>query len=514
MILTYHKIFPEVKTKWWVTPDTFYRQMVDLKNKQVVYLDDYDPNNPNHAVITFDGIYQNMWEYAVPILKHFGYPFELFIIGKTIGGDNAFDSVEPLTQFADAETLTKLIEAGGRLQWHTWSHARLNEDDSLEKINQELDIPEEIRSLDFNGFKWFAYPHGDVSESIKEHIVARFKGALAVDHGNRADLYELPRKTVYEDTRLGESKISVVIPCYNYGHFVGEAIESVLYQTYPADEVLVIDDASTDDSVEIASFYEPRINVVQNPANMGIIENFKKAISLVSGDYICFLGADNRFRSDYLEKCKLVLDSDPGIGIAYTNIVIFGDRAGIMSAGSQIATEHDVIPGIYVRHYPENPDYDIKERNYIHGSSMYKRIAYDEVGGYSKSETTEDHDLFTRILAHGWKAKLVPEPVLEYRQHSVSQANRVHGLSVKNALLTKRVNQLNLELKLAKRQIERLRAAPKQVDELISARYRLFPVSSRREKTALFVLDIVKRGYRFTKKVLKRMRNSMKGSNG
>ena len=104
MILTYHKIFPEVKTKWWVTPDTFYRQMVDLKNKQVVYLDDYDPNNPNHAVITFDGIYQNMWEYAVPILKHFGYPFELFIIGKTIGGDNAFDSVEPLTQFADAET--------------------------------------------------------------------------------------------------------------------------------------------------------------------------------------------------------------------------------------------------------------------------------------------------------------------------------------------------------------------------------------------------------------------------
>jgi glycosyltransferase involved in cell wall biosynthesis len=247
---------------------------------------------------------------------------------------------------------------------------------------------------------------------------------------------------------------------------------------------------------------------------MGIIKNFKKAISLVSGDYICFLGADNRFRSDYLEKCKLVLDSDPEIGIAYTNIVVFGDRAGIMSAGSQIATEHEVIPGIYVRHYPENPDYDITERNYIHGSSMYKRIAYEEVGGYRKSETTEDHDLFTRILEHGWKAKLVTEPVLEYRQHSVSQANRVHGLSVKNALLTKRVNQLNTELKSAKRQIERLKAVPKQVDELVGARYRFFPVGSRREKSALFVLKVGKTGYRYTKKVLNRLRNSVKGSNG
>lgn len=446
MILCYHKIDIETKTKWWLSADTFYRQMIDLQHKKVVYLDDFDPINPNHAVITFDGVYANLTQYALPILKYFGYPFELFIIGKYIGKDNSFDSIEPLTDFASVENLKKMISLGGRLQWHTHSHTRLTGDETQEALEKELSIPQELKTLDPQGFKWFAYPHGDVKPKFRQHVQDSFIGALGTDDGDRNDKFNYPRTTVYEETKLINNTISVIIPCYNYGHFLSEAIESVLYQTYTPDEILVIDDASTDNTQNIASFYEGKINYVRNEKNLGIVENFKKAVSLTKGDYICFLGADNRFRADYVEKCKIVLDSDPNIGIAYNHWIYFGERSGILGVVAANTTQHPIFPEFYYREFPENPDVAIEKQNYIHGSAMYKREAYDQVGGYQTTDKTEDHDLFSRVLNSGWKAKLVNAYILEYRQHSKSQDNRIYVLEVQATLQQKKINDLQREL--------------------------------------------------------------------
>ncbi|HEX7017306.1 MAG TPA: hypothetical protein VF209_00130, partial [Patescibacteria group bacterium] len=75
----YHKIHPDSPNMWWVTVDNFYRQLLELEHKEVVYLDEYDPQSQNQVVITFDGVYQNVLEYAAPLLKKFHYPFELFV---------------------------------------------------------------------------------------------------------------------------------------------------------------------------------------------------------------------------------------------------------------------------------------------------------------------------------------------------------------------------------------------------------------------------------------------------
>ena len=64
MILLYHKVDIESKTMWWVDVDNFYRQMHEISSKNVVYLDDYDRNNPSHISITFDGVYENIYQYA------------------------------------------------------------------------------------------------------------------------------------------------------------------------------------------------------------------------------------------------------------------------------------------------------------------------------------------------------------------------------------------------------------------------------------------------------------------
>jgi len=164
MILLYHKVHPVMKSEWWVTVDTFHRQMLDLQGRRVVFLDDYDPHDPSHAVITFDGIYRNVLEFAVPVMEKFGYPFELFVTGDYIGRDNAFDAPEPLAEFATLDELAAMVRRGGRIQWHTRSHPRVNQVLDLDQLRHELDVPNEVRALDPEGCRWFAYPHGEFSE--------------------------------------------------------------------------------------------------------------------------------------------------------------------------------------------------------------------------------------------------------------------------------------------------------------------------------------------------------------
>ncbi len=434
MILTYHKIDPEVKTEWWISPDSFYLQMLDLRSKKVVYLDDYNPLDSNQAVITFDGVYQNVWKYAVPILKHFNYPFELFVIGKYIGKDNHFDAIEPLTNFSDTDTLLKMVQSGGRLQWHSWSHGDLSGSQPQEFYQSELVVPAELRALCPDGFKWFAFPHGKSDEILRAQLQRHFVGALACDDGDPRDRYNLDRVTTFEKTRFANSTVSVIIPCYNYGHLAAEAIESVLNQTYPPDEILFIDDASSDNSVDVAKRYEPLIRVERNHKNLGVVGNFRKAVELTHGDYICFLGADNRFRADYVELTKALLDANPDVGVAYTHFVLFDKKAQVEALKSS-AIPHPRFQEFYFREFPADPQVDIKKENYIHGSSMYRRKAYEEAGGYLETNLPEDHSLFARMLENGWKAKLVDAYVLEYRQHSRDQINLLKTFEIENVYL-------------------------------------------------------------------------------
>ena len=507
MILMYHKIHPEVKSMWWVSPDAFYLQMLDLQNKKVVYLDDYDPSDPSHVAITFDGIYENVWKFGVPILKHFGYPFELFIVGDQLGKGNEFDTIEPPAQFADVETLKKIVDAGGRLQWHTATHPVLTGTQSPETYQHELSVPDALRALCPDGYKWFAYPHGKRDDSLKEQAKKHFDGALACDDGTPGEKYDLPRVTVVESTRFNSTRVSVIIPCYNYGHLVAEAIESVLLQSYPPEEILFIDDASTDNSVEVARRYESRIRVEVNTENLGIVENFKKAVQMTSGDYVCFLGADNRFRGDYIEKCKTILDRNADVGVVYTHFALFGNKASVEAARTN-ALPHPIAQDVFIRKFPENPTEDIRKRNYIHGSSMYRRAAYEQAGGYQQSHLPEDNSLFARMLDQGWKSQLWDEPSLEYRQHSKDQVNYLKGYETENVYLRTKVRELNGELGVRRGEAESFSwlifRAMLRIEKIF------VPKNSRREKLLQYLfrgLHLIRQhGLRsFVKKVIDRI---------
>ena len=202
MILMYHKVSPELKSMWWVSPEAFYKQMSDLQAKKIVYLDDYEPLSPDHCVITFDDAYENIFQYAVPILKYFDYPFEIFVIGKCIFDNYRFKSVEPNANFANIKLLEEMVKARGRLQWHTWSHPRLLKLKILNMYNKELLVPKELKRICPEGFNWFAYPYGERDNKYKRQVKKYFKGALATADGSLTDYYDLKRISVFQDTKI------------------------------------------------------------------------------------------------------------------------------------------------------------------------------------------------------------------------------------------------------------------------------------------------------------------------
>lgn len=461
MILMYHKVDLVAHTEWWVTVDSFFRQMWELQQYKVVYLSNYDPKDDSHVVISFDGVYSNILKFAAPIMHHFGYPFELFVVGDTIGVLDYDDNGEPCSPFCDLNELNKLIEMGGRLQWHSRSHPNFIDicDDII--IQNELKIPGVLRELDPNGFSWFAYPYGNYTDLAIHHVSAIFAGAVSCTQGSDEDRYRLRRITANESIKFKNKHISCVIACYNYGEFLVDAVESVLRQSILPDEILISDDCSSDSTKEIAADYVKRypklIRYNRNEINLGIVEHFNKAVRLTSGEIVFILGADNKIPSNYIEECAAILlqSVSKGIGIVYTDFELFGNRAKLIYESypkSQQGGSHD---GFYRVVFPKSSDC-AKEAavrsNFIHGSSMYLRAAFEAVGGYiAKTDRPEDYDLFFRMLEIGYKAVKCEKTWLEYRQHSKEQAN-VKFISALTLLhYIEKSRRLEAELRLVER---------------------------------------------------------------
>lgn len=132
-------------------------------------------------------------------------------------------------------------------------------------------------------------------------------------------------------------RISVLITTYNYRHFVAEAIDSVLVQSQAADEILVLDDGSSDGTAEfVRDRYRDESRVqVHRRDNQGQLATFAHGVRLASGEIIAFLDADDRWLPDYLARVRAVYDARPQIDFVYTNMRLFGEREGLFLRDAQ-----------------------------------------------------------------------------------------------------------------------------------------------------------------------------------
>jgi glycosyltransferase involved in cell wall biosynthesis len=198
-------------------------------------------------------------------------------------------------------------------------------------------------------------------------------------------------------------KVAVVIPCYNHGAYIGEAVASALSQSLPPAKVVVVDDGSDEPSIDAALAALPaEVELIrQERKGRGVARNVGAA---AAGDahYILMLDSDDLLPEDAIANLHGTLSANPKAGFASGRMRYFGDWSGEVK-----------LP-------PFDP-YAILYRPTTGWIGMLRREAFDACGGYdTELEGYEDWDLILGILEKGWEAEQVDEVVLEYRKHGQS----------------------------------------------------------------------------------------------
>lgn len=205
--------------------------------------------------------------------------------------------------------------------------------------------------------------------------------------------------------------ISVFIPNYNHGRFLPQALDSLLTQTLAADEIVVIDDGSTDDSVAVVEAYMrrmPSLRLLRNPRNMGVMHTTNRGLAEVKGDMLFPLASDDWFMPRYIERGAALLEKYPGAGLCALRTFVFneeGEARGVLPPRAVMAND-GYIP-------PESLSASFLEHGcWIQGNSTpFRRKSILEVGGY-RSEAGPYADLLAHVLsAARFGACYSPEPL-------------------------------------------------------------------------------------------------------
>ena len=224
------------------------------------------------------------------------------------------------------------------------------------------------------------------------------------------------------------SPVSVIIPAYNSSRFLPVAIESVLNQTYPAFEIIVIDDGSIDNTREVCDTY-PTVKYIYQE-NQGISATRNTGMRMSAGDYLLFLDSDDRLLPNAVEIGVNAIKKHPEVGFVFGNYIF----QSINPDGSYTTQE------IY-----DNQKEIANYENILAGKLklqvaciLFRRIAIETVGGFDPSvELMEDYDLFLRI-ARDFPIHFHGETVFEYRYNG----SNVSGKPVKMLIGAPRTHSL------------------------------------------------------------------------
>lgn len=179
------------------------------------------------------------------------------------------------------------------------------------------------------------------------------------------------------DKLIQMSSASVIIPCYNYGHFLPAAIESVLAQTFRDLELIVVDDGSTDDSVAVAEGYAGVVCLRQ--PNLGVGAAGNRGLKAANGEFVLFLDADDLLTPDAVESFVECLRSRPDCAFAY------GHQEFIDAAGSVITTRKSRLARLQTCLQEEPYRYMLRTNNGIRGGGavMYRATLLERAGGFA-----------------------------------------------------------------------------------------------------------------------------------
>jgi glycosyltransferase involved in cell wall biosynthesis len=215
--------------------------------------------------------------------------------------------------------------------------------------------------------------------------------------------------------------ISAVVATYQAERFIGPAIESILAQTRPPDEVVVVDDGSTDATATVLERFAGRVHVVRQD-NRGYPAAMNRAVAQSSGDFVALCGADDLWEPRKLEWQEQAILAHPEVDVLFGHAVLFG----------AINANHPGPPQVGV----------LDNRTLLHSlfrlclvcapSVVLRRSLYDRLGPFRENFNGDDYDYWFRCLRAGARFYFDPRRLVNYRRHDGNVTN--NQLAVRNAV--------------------------------------------------------------------------------
>lgn len=197
------------------------------------------------------------------------------------------------------------------------------------------------------------------------------------------------------------TKISIIIPCYNHGSLLKEALSSIeQVRNENICEVIIVNDGSTDvETCQSLQKIDGTKYTVINQPNRGLGAARNAGITVARGEFILPLDSDNRIRRPYLTEGVRLLAENPNVGVVYGNAEYFGEKMGLW----------------------EVPEFDLArlaEGNYIDACALYRKSVWESVQGYDEKMPWmgyEDWDFWRRTALRGWRFHHLNEIAFDYR---------------------------------------------------------------------------------------------------
>ena len=227
--------------------------------------------------------------------------------------------------------------------------------------------------------------------------------------------------------------ISILLPCYNAGNTLEEALDSLQAQTYSNYEIICINDGSTDNTLEILkqrTKKDPRI-VVLNEPHQGVVEAANRGLEACQGEIIIRMDADDRCHPERIEKQRDYMLNQPDLDVVSCLVEGFPPQA--VGEGFQLyydwlnglITHEDITREIFVESPIANP------------SAAFRRRLIQDLGGYQDQGWPEDYDLWLRFYLAGARFAKIPEVLFYWREHPGRLTHQDSRYSVENFLRAK-----------------------------------------------------------------------------
>lgn len=217
----------------------------------------------------------------------------------------------------------------------------------------------------------------------------------------------------------GRPKISFLVPCYNYGKYLGDCLKSIFNQEkYEDFEVVVVNDASTDNTADVISEYkDSRLVVINHPQNKGLIDTINEGLMKTQGEYIARIDADDRYCEWFLKETVPFLDRDKNIGAVYGSVNLINEKGEVTHPHSR--------PNGHMGDKAENVYLQLLEENFLCAPTLIARSELWKRSVPVPRDFTHSDWYFNLMMARMAPMQYRDRVIAEYRVHPTNHHTKI-----------------------------------------------------------------------------------------